>query len=237
MPNRPEPVPDLDWSPERARQLGEDVVDLWTELLGRLPELPVSGEFRADRLRERLALELPEEPLERGELLEHLRALVFEGSIYPGHPGFMAYISGAGTVPGAAADLIAAGLNQNVGAFRLSPGATTIEEHLTGWLADRFGLPEGAGGQLVAGGALANLVGTQGGARPGAGRGRARARGGRGPGAGALRLHGVARGPGARGRPARPRDGRSPARRCGRAASACGSTRWPTRWRPTSRPA
>ena len=62
-------------------------------------------------------------------------------------------------MPGAAADLIAAGLNQNAGAFRLSPGATTIEEQLTRWLADRFGLPEGAGGQLVAGGALANLVG------------------------------------------------------------------------------
>jgi glutamate/tyrosine decarboxylase-like PLP-dependent enzyme len=158
VPQRPKPVPDLDWSPERARQLGEDVIDLWTELLGRLGELPVSGDFRADRLRERLALEVPEEPLERGELLDHLRALVFEGSIYPGHPGFMAYISGAGTVPGAAADLIAAGLNQNLGPFRLSPGGTTIEEHLTGWLARRFGLPEGAGGQLVAGGALANLV-------------------------------------------------------------------------------
>ncbi len=158
MANRPEPVPDLDWSPERARQLGEDVVDLWTELLGRLGDLPVSGEFRADRLRERLAMEPPAEPLERGELLDHLRALVFECSIYPGHPGFMAYISGAGTVPGAAADLIAAGLNQNVGGFRLSPGASTIEEHLTGWLAGRFGLPDGAGGQLVAGGAMANLV-------------------------------------------------------------------------------
>ena len=161
VPQRPEPVPDLDWSPERARQLGEDVVDLWTELLGRLDDLPVSGQFRADRLRDLLALEPPEQPLERGELLEHLRALVFDGSIYPGHPAFMAYISGAGTVPGAAADLIAAALNQNVGAFRLSPGATTIEEQLIGWLARRFGLPEQAGGQLVAGGALANLVGVK----------------------------------------------------------------------------
>jgi len=37
---------------------------------------------------------------------------VFEHSSYPGHPGFMAYISGGGTVPGAAADLLAAGLTQ-----------------------------------------------------------------------------------------------------------------------------
>ena len=159
MPERPEPFRDLDWDPDRARQLGEDAVDLWVELLARLPELPVSREFRADELREALAIEVPEEPLERGELLGHLRALVLESSMYPGHPGFLAYISGAGTVPGAAADLLAAALNQNGGAFRLSPGATTIEEHLVRWLAGRFGLPDGAGGLVVAGGAVANLVG------------------------------------------------------------------------------
>jgi aromatic-L-amino-acid/L-tryptophan decarboxylase len=158
VPERPEPVRDLDWDPDRARELGEDAVELWVELLARLPELPVSREFRAAELREALAIDVPEEPLERGELLRHLRALTLESSIYPGHPGFLAYISGAGTVPGAAADLLAAALNQNGGAFRLSPGASTIEDHLMRWLADRFGLPEGAGGQVVAGGAVANLA-------------------------------------------------------------------------------
>jgi aromatic-L-amino-acid/L-tryptophan decarboxylase len=158
VPERPEPVRDLDWDPDRARELGEDAVELWVELLARLPELPVSREFRADELRDTLAIEVPEEALERGELLGHLRALMLENSMYPGHPGFLAYISGAGTVPGAAADLLAAALNQNTGGFRLSPGASTIEEHLMGWLAGRFGLPEGAGGQVVAGGAVANLV-------------------------------------------------------------------------------
>jgi len=158
VPERPEPVRDLDWDPNRARELGEDAVELWVELLARLPELPVSREFRADELRHTLAIDVPEEALERGELLGHLRALMLENSMYPGHPGFLAYISGAGTVPGAAADLLAAALNQNAGGFRLSPGASTIEEHLMGWLAGRFGLPEGAGGQVVAGGAVANLV-------------------------------------------------------------------------------
>jgi aromatic-L-amino-acid decarboxylase len=158
VPSPPEPVRDLDWSPDRARELGEDTVELWVELLARLAELPVSREQKADELRDRLALEVPEEPLARGDLVRHLRELIFDGSIYPGHPGFLAYISGAGTVPGAAADLLAAALNQNGGGFRLSPGATTIEEHLMRWLAQRFGLPEGAGGHVVAGGAMANLV-------------------------------------------------------------------------------
>ena len=158
MPERPEPVRDLDWGPQRARQLGEDVLELWTELLARLPELPVSRGFKAEELNEDLALGVPEEPLERGELLRHLRALALDGSVYVGHPAFVAYICGAGTVPGAVADLLAAALNQNSGGFRLSPGASTIEAHLMGWLAGRLGLPDSAGGHVVAGGAMANLV-------------------------------------------------------------------------------
>jgi aromatic-L-amino-acid/L-tryptophan decarboxylase len=158
VPERPEPVHDLDWTPDRARQLGEDVLDLWAELLGRLPELPVSRNFKAEELLDELAIDVPEEPLERGELVRHLRALALEGSVYIGHPGFLAYISGAGTVPGALGDLLAAVLNQNSGGFRLSPGASTIEGHLMAWLAELFGMPESTGGHVVAGGAMANFV-------------------------------------------------------------------------------
>jgi hypothetical protein len=38
----PAPVRDLDWPAERARELGAAVVELWGELLERLPEMPVS---------------------------------------------------------------------------------------------------------------------------------------------------------------------------------------------------
>jgi glutamate/tyrosine decarboxylase-like PLP-dependent enzyme len=71
----------------------------------------------------------------------------------------MAYVSGAGTVPGAAADLLAAGLNGNLGGWRLAPAATEIELALTRWFAhDVFGLPEGAGGLITSGGAMANFI-------------------------------------------------------------------------------
>ena len=79
--------------------------------------------------------------------------------MYPGHPGFVAYISGAGTVPGAAADLIAAGLNQNTGGWRLSPAATEIEQHLVKWFARRLGMPDGSTGYITSGGAMTNLIG------------------------------------------------------------------------------
>ena len=91
-------------------------------------------------------------------LFEHLRSLTFDWAAYCGHPRFMAYITGAGTVPGAAADLLAAGLNMNLGGWRLSPGASEIERCLIRWLASAFGLPAEAGGLLVSGGAMANFT-------------------------------------------------------------------------------
>ncbi len=40
------------------------------------------------------------EPMPIDDVVAHLRQIVFDESMYPGHPGFVAYISGAGTVPG-----------------------------------------------------------------------------------------------------------------------------------------
>jgi len=101
---------------------------------------------------------VPEEPLSEDELFEYLRQVVFDWSMYPGHPRFMAYISGAGTVPGGPADLWVAGLNMNAGGWRLAPSATEIELALIRWFAEQVGLPASAGGLMVSGGAMANFV-------------------------------------------------------------------------------
>jgi aromatic-L-amino-acid/L-tryptophan decarboxylase len=156
---RPSPVPDLDWDAGRARAFADRTVDLWEELLRRLPELPVAGRWNAGQVRAAMAREVPDEPLPDDELFDYLRAMTFEYSMYPGHPRFMAYISGTGTIPGAPADLLAAGLNMNVGGWRLAPSATEIELALIHWFCREFGLdPENAGGYLVSGGAMAVFV-------------------------------------------------------------------------------
>jgi aromatic-L-amino-acid decarboxylase len=156
---KPEPVRDLDWDSKRAREIGQAALDIWQELLERLRDLPVSRYEGVDAVREAVALEVPEEPMPVEDLVGYLRSVILDHSMYPGHPGFMAYISGPGTIPGAAADLLAAGVNQNVGGWRLSPAASEIEHHLTRWFARRFGMPEGSGGLIVSGGALACLIG------------------------------------------------------------------------------
>ena len=156
----PAPERALDWSPEDAQTFGAEAVNIWTELISRLhDDLPVARNRSAAEVRDAVAREVPAVGMPIDDLVTYLRQIVFDESMYTGHPGFLAYISGAGTVPGAAADLIAAGMNQNAGGWRLSPAATEIEQHLMKWFAGRFGLPEEAAGYITPGGAASNLIG------------------------------------------------------------------------------
>ncbi len=158
MTPRPEPYDALDWSPQAARELGAAAVEMWAELIESLPSLPIDRALSKKEVRDAVELQVPDEPMEVEKLLAHLRSVVFEASMYPGHPGFMAYISGSGTVPGAVSDLLAAGLNQNLGGWRMSPAATEIELQLMRWFAALFRLPETAGGMMTSGGAVASFV-------------------------------------------------------------------------------
>jgi glutamate/tyrosine decarboxylase-like PLP-dependent enzyme len=159
MAERPEPVRDLDWEPARARAFIDDVADIYEELLAKLASLPVIVDEGADDVRRGVAIDVPREPMPQEELIAYLRRMTFEHSAFPGHPRFAAYVSGAGTVPGAAADLLASGINMNPGGWRLGPSATEIEMALTRWFAcEMFGMPEGSGGALTSGGAMANLI-------------------------------------------------------------------------------
>jgi len=153
-----EPVADLAWESGRAKAFGEEMLSLWSELLDRLPELPVAGRATAPEVRAAVDREIPNEPLPTDEIVSLLRTITFDHTTKVGHPGFMAYITGPGTIPGAAADLLAAALNQNVGGWRLSPAASEIELHLGRWFAGRLGLPPSAGGYVTSGGAMASFV-------------------------------------------------------------------------------
>ena len=95
----PAPVKDLDWDPKRARAFADRTTDLWQELLERLPSLPVARRWTAGQVRDAVAIPVPDQPMPDDELFAYLRDLVFDWSGYCGHPRFMAYVSGAGTVP------------------------------------------------------------------------------------------------------------------------------------------
>ena len=155
-PRRPSPVPDLDWGAERAAGLGHGAVDVWAEYLAALPDLPVHRGFTSQEVAKALAWEVPEQPEDPDLLLADTRELLLDWSMYTGHGGFFGYVSGSGTVPGAVADLLASGLNNNAGGWRLGPGVVELEQRLLRWFSSRLGLPPAADGYLTSGGSAAN---------------------------------------------------------------------------------
>ena len=91
------------------------------------------------------------------ELLHHLQ-LIMDGSYQPSHPGALAHLDPPPLTSCIAAELISAGLNNNLLAEELSPSLSRLERNLCGWFATGLGLPVNSAGVAASGGTLSNLM-------------------------------------------------------------------------------
>ena len=73
------------------------------------------------------------------------------------HPGFMGWVHGGGTAVGMLAEMLAGGLNANLGGRDQMP--VEVERQILRWVRDLFGFPETASGLFVTGTSMANLIG------------------------------------------------------------------------------
>src|SRR6202453_1083920 len=72
------------------------------------------------------------------------------------HPGFMGWVHGGGTPVGMLAEMLAAGLNANLGGRDHTP--IEVERQVVRWVRELFGFPESATGLFVTGTSMANLI-------------------------------------------------------------------------------
>ncbi|ARJ68103.1 cytochrome D ubiquinol oxidase subunit I [Magnetospirillum sp. ME-1] len=72
------------------------------------------------------------------------------------HPGFMGWVHGAGTAEGMLAEMMAGGLNANLGGRDHAP--MEVERQILRWMRRLFGYPEGASGLFVTGTSMANFL-------------------------------------------------------------------------------
>lgn len=156
-PNRIAP---LEITPEEFRILGHSLVDRIAGFLQSLPDRPVSPAESPAMVREALGAEaaLPLDGTPPAELLDRAATLLFDHSLFNGHPRFWGYVTSSAAPIGALGDLLAAAVNPNVGAWPLSPMATEIEARTIRWIAELLGFPIACGGLFVSGGNMANMV-------------------------------------------------------------------------------
>ena len=150
----------LDMTAAEFRAAGHGLVDQIADWLSRMPDGPVMHDESPADLRRVLHAErgLPASGADSRELLDEAAELLFQHSLFNGHPRFFGYITSSPAPIGALGDLLASSVNQNVGAWRLSPMATEIEAQTIRWIAELIGYPTDTGGLLVSGGNMANFV-------------------------------------------------------------------------------
>ncbi len=148
-------------TPGEFRDIGHRLVDLLADRLAAVPAGLVTRHEAPADVRRALGAErsLPSGASDAGLLLNETAELLFDHSLFNGHPRFFGYITSSPSPIGMFGDFLAAAVNQNVGAWTLSPLATEIEGQAVRWIAELIGLPAGGGGLLVSGGNMANFIG------------------------------------------------------------------------------
>jgi aromatic-L-amino-acid decarboxylase len=147
-------------APEQFRAVGHRLVDQIADFLETLGSRPVAPSLAPREVRALLGADasVPENGRQAQGMLEDMARVLFANSTLNGHPRFFGYITSSAAPIGALADLLATSVNPNCGAWGLSPVATEIERQVVRWVAELIGYSPDAGGLLVSGGNVANMV-------------------------------------------------------------------------------
>lgn len=150
----------LRMSAEEFRRAGHELVDAIAEFLASLADRPVTPAESPDTVQALLGADapLPEHGTDASALLRSTAELLFDHSLFNGHPRFFGYITSSPAPIGMLGDFLAAAVNANLGSWRLAPLATEIEAQTVRWIAELIGYPTTCGGLLVSGGNMANMV-------------------------------------------------------------------------------
>ncbi len=101
---------------------------------------------------------LPEDGTALDALFAELDTVVVPNSTHTAHPRFLSYVMPSPNGLSPFAEAATAALNQNCNLWTLSPAANAIEQTVIRWFADLFGFGGHAGGLIVSGGSMANMV-------------------------------------------------------------------------------
>jgi aromatic-L-amino-acid decarboxylase len=142
-----------DWNDIRAQ--GHRMLDDMIDYAANIRERPVWSPI-PDEIRARFRAGLPLEPCDLGEVYREFTDLVVPYATGNVHPGFMGWVHGGGSAVGMLAEMLAAGLNANLGGRDHIP--IEVERQIVEWMRQMFGFPDGASGIFVTGTSMANLM-------------------------------------------------------------------------------
>jgi glutamate/tyrosine decarboxylase-like PLP-dependent enzyme len=141
------------WDEIRAQghRMLDDMIDCIANIRDRPVWRPIPDEVRAH-----FRAELPRAPSDLGDVYREFVDFIAPYATGNIHPGFMGWVHGGGTAVGMLAEMLAAGLNANLGGRDHVP--IEVERQIVEWTRAMFGFPEQASGLFVTGTSIANLM-------------------------------------------------------------------------------
>ena len=152
-PGPSETLDPKDWEAIRAQ--GHRMLDEMIDYVAAIRERPVWRPI-PDEVRARFRAELPRQPSDLGEVYREFSDFIAPYATGNVHPAFMGWVHGGGTAVGMLAEMLAAGLNANLGGRDHMP--IEVERQIVEWTRAMFGFPTGASGIFVTGTSMANLM-------------------------------------------------------------------------------
>jgi glutamate/tyrosine decarboxylase-like PLP-dependent enzyme len=142
-----------DWNELRAQ--GHRMLDDFIYYIASIRERPVWQPI-PDVVRAEFRKELPRAPSDLADVYRDFTDFVVPYATGNVHPGFMGWVHGGGSAVGMLAEMLAAGLNANLGGRDHMP--IEVERQIVDWTRQMFGFPHGASGIFVTGTSMANLM-------------------------------------------------------------------------------
>lgn len=142
-----------DWSEFRAlaHRMLDEAIDGIANVRTRPVWQPIPDEVRAA-----VRTDVPREATSLADVYREFSEQVAPYATGNVHPGFMGWVHGGGTAVGMVAEMLAAGLNANLGGRDHMP--IEVERQIVEWMRGLFGFPQGASGIFVTGTSMANLM-------------------------------------------------------------------------------
>ena len=142
-----------DWRSLRsqAHRMLDDMLDYVEGIRSRPVWQPIPAEVRAA-----FRGDLPTDPLDLADVHREFMDLVVPYATGNVHPRFMGWVHGGGSVVGMLAEMLAAGLNANLGGRDHVP--IEVERQVAEWVRAILGFPPGASGLFVTGTSIANFL-------------------------------------------------------------------------------
>lgn len=143
----------LNWNEFRAQahRMLDDILDYTKTIRERPVWQPIPA-----AVRQRFQHALPLGPSALADVHEEFMNHILPFAAGNVHPGFMGWVHGGGTPVGMLAEMLAAGLNANLGGRDQIP--IDVERQITRWMQELFRFPENSSGLFVTGTSIANLI-------------------------------------------------------------------------------